>query len=133
MIVIFTVARTVTGMATPKPKYAPCENPFLVQRTSVDPSTGEFQFSQFEKRCGTRRAHLCSSCSEIWKDDALEIDDEDVDIVLVNLLSCHGKGVYWIVFKYKRTKPRTMYPIPRSDTFTIFPKIEWYPQKERIR
>ena len=51
-------------------KYAPCVNPFLVRKTSVDLETGELGFAEFEKRCGTRKAELCESCSQIWKDDA---------------------------------------------------------------
>ena len=51
-------------------KYAPCVNPFLVRKSSVDLRTGELKFAEFEKRCGTRRKELCESCSQIWKDDA---------------------------------------------------------------
>jgi hypothetical protein len=52
------------------PKYSPGTNPFLIKRMSLDLETGELYFAEFEKRCGSRRAAKCDSCSKVWKDDA---------------------------------------------------------------
>lgn len=53
-----------------KPKYEKCVRPFFIAREETSLSTGEVNFSTFEKRCGTRRKDLCEPCSVIWKDDA---------------------------------------------------------------
>ena len=51
-------------------KYEECVNPFVIYRSQVDLTTGEYDQSSFEKRCGARRKDRCAPCSQVWQDDA---------------------------------------------------------------
>ena len=57
-------------MEATAPKYDPCVNPLVITRTVTNKLTKSKEVTQFEKRCGTRRADLCNPCSVVWKDDA---------------------------------------------------------------
>lgn len=52
---------------------ADCSHPLHIQATEVHTTTGEVRRRELLRRCGTRLASKCESCSELYAGDAREV------------------------------------------------------------